>query len=484
MFKSAKLLIPVVALALVIAGCSSEKTPMQSTQNLAALSGAFELPAGATLESASFNVFVGNPSGQHVNVHGITADWAEMTVTWNSFDSAFDAAVYGGFTNTTVDWYSVDVTTLVGEWLAGTYPNYGILLNQDALEWPRSLYFSKEFGENPAYLHICYELNGQSQCVDVTVDMDTYILENEGNANYGAVEFVYTGRYAEAEPNKWALFWFDLTQDEPELACIGDRVWYDSNCDGIQDEGELGAAGITVHLMDCEGGILGETTTDAMGNYLFCDLMPGSYKIHFVLPTGYYAAPMDQGMNDAMDSDADATGLTMCTELVGGETDLTWDLGLCMEMETGCTRTPGYWKTHAGFGPQADVVTQYLPIWLGTGAGKSVQVTDAAMAVAILDYKYAEAKASNGILKLYRNLLAAKLNVAAGTSGAALGTAVADADAFLAMFNSADWASLSRQNRAKVLNWASLFDQYNNGCIGPGHCESDAFGEDCGDDSN
>jgi len=37
----------------------------------------------------------------------------------------------------------------------------------------------------------------------------------------------------------------------------------------------------------------------------------------------------------------------------------------------GCTRTIGYWKTHAGFGPQADGLSAHLPIWLGTPGGAS-----------------------------------------------------------------------------------------------------------------
>ena len=54
----------------------------------------------------------------------------------------------------------------------------------------------------------------------------------------------------------------------------------------------------------------------------------------------------------------------------------------------GCTRTIGYYKTHAGFGPQDDVVTPLLPVWLGTPAGdKSMQVTSAAMAVDVLTMK-------------------------------------------------------------------------------------------------
>ncbi|QXE21352.1 conserved repeat domain protein [Richelia sinica FACHB-800] len=57
-------------------------------------------------------------------------------------------------------------------------------------------------------------------------------------------------------------------------ASLGDRVWEDSNANGIQDNGELGLAGVTVKLLDGNGNpvIVGGTpvtaTTDANGNYL------------------------------------------------------------------------------------------------------------------------------------------------------------------------------------------------------------------------
>ena len=41
----------------------------------------------------------------------------------------------------------------------------------------------------------------------------------------------------------------------------------------------------------------------------------------------------------------------------------------CEPPANGCTRTIGYWKTHAGFGPQADAVTPLLPILLGSAGG-------------------------------------------------------------------------------------------------------------------
>ena len=134
-----------------------------------------------------------------------------------------------------------------------------------------------------------------------------------------------------------------------------------------------------------------------------------------------------------------------------------------------CTRTIGYWKNHAGFGPQADVVTPLLPQWLGTSGGaKSVHVTTAALAVSLLDKS---GDASNGINKLYAQLLAAKLNIANGADGSAVLQPITQADAFLASHAASEWSSLSSAQRQQALSWAATLDDYNNGRIGPRHCD-------------
>lgn len=58
---------------------------------------------------------------------------------------------------------------------------------------------------------------------------------------------------------------------------IGDRVWMDSDGDGIQDAGELDRADVAVRLLDDQGQERGTTTTDALGHYAFGDLAPGTY---------------------------------------------------------------------------------------------------------------------------------------------------------------------------------------------------------------
>lgn len=141
----------------------------------------------------------------------------------------------------------------------------------------------------------------------------------------------------------------DLTWDAGVYRCatIGDFVWEDLNKDGIQDAGEPGLAGLSVHLYKCgQTTVFAMTTTDANGEYLFECLTPGSYFLKFEQKSGYNFTLPDQGSDDAVDSDASTvTGETVCTTLESNETDLTWDCGQ-WEIPTGSSCTPGYWKNH------------------------------------------------------------------------------------------------------------------------------------------
>jgi hypothetical protein len=112
---------------------------------------------------------------------------------------------------------------------------------------------------------------------------------------------------------------------------LGDLVWEDMDADGIQDSGELGVPGVTVELYQgCSAsGAHLTTTTDANGNYLFADLVPGDYTVKFILPSGWFRSPQNQGADPAKDSDADpTTGVTACINISEGENDMTWDAGI------------------------------------------------------------------------------------------------------------------------------------------------------------
>ena len=65
-----------------------------------------------------------------------------------------------------------------------------------------------------------------------------------------------------------------------KTASLGDRVWVDTNHNGLQDSGEAGLSGVSVTLAGAGAdGLFGtsdditrSTTTDSAGNYLFSSL--------------------------------------------------------------------------------------------------------------------------------------------------------------------------------------------------------------------
>lgn len=109
---------------------------------------------------------------------------------------------------------------------------------------------------------------------------------------------------------------------------IGDKVWFDTNGDGVQQSGEAGAKGVGVTLLNDKNVAIASTTTDASGVYSFGDLGPGKYSVKFAAVDGYLFTKQNQGFNDAADSDVDSTGKTAQFSLSSGVNDKTRDAGL------------------------------------------------------------------------------------------------------------------------------------------------------------
>lgn len=253
---------------------------------------------------------------------------------------------------------------------------------------------------------------------------------------------------------------------------IGNFVWDDANMNGIQDEGEMGMGGITINLYNCSDTLLATTTTDENGNYLFSGLDAGDYVVGFALPQDYVFTLMDQGDNDSLDSDANPeTGMTECFTIGADESNLTIDAGMYMMEEQGCTHGKGFWKNHAGLGPQDDLVTPLLPIWLGNEDGeKSLNVETAEMAYNILQ-QHTYGEPSNGITKLYAHFLTAKLNIANGADGDDIADLITEIDNFLADHDWQDWDSLTHEEKQMVNQWKGQVGGYNDGETGPGPCD-------------
>jgi serine-aspartate repeat-containing protein C/D/E len=117
-------------------------------------------------------------------------------------------------------------------------------------------------------------------------------------------------------------------------AVIGDRVWEDTNANGVQDAGEAGIAGVTVQLKDANGNPVATTTTDGSGNYSFT-VDPGTYTVSVATPAGYRVSESDMGPSDATDSDIDDFGNSAPVTVVAGETNTTVDAGLFRSAELG-----------------------------------------------------------------------------------------------------------------------------------------------------
>lgn len=127
-------------------------------------------------------------------------------------------------------------------------------------------------------------------------------------------------------------------------ARLGDRVFFDANRNGTQDNDEVGVVGAKVNLETCAGVAIASTITIADGRYQFANLPAGQYRVRFELPLGYDFTFRGVGNDVGLDSDADvATGVTGCVTLAAGEFNATVDAGIIQRtiivLETTTTTT-------------------------------------------------------------------------------------------------------------------------------------------------
>jgi protocatechuate 3,4-dioxygenase beta subunit len=74
---------------------------------------------------------------------------------------------------------------------------------------------------------------------------------------------------------------------EARPAKLSGRVYVDLNNNGVFDASEKPLAGVTVYLLDASGTRLATATTGADGAYVFDKLLPGTYGVQEVQPSGY-----------------------------------------------------------------------------------------------------------------------------------------------------------------------------------------------------
>ena len=130
----------------------------------------------------------------------------------------------------------------------------------------------------------------------------------------------------------------------------------------------------------------------------------------------------------------------------------------------GCTYTQGYWKTHSDQGP-----APYDAGWKNLGPDEEAT---AFFNSGMTWYQvWQTAPAGNKFYNLAHQYMAAKLNLLNGASSTAeVDAAIAGAEALFSSL-AANSTTLTNAQKAQATAWATTLDNYNNGLIGPGHCD-------------
>jgi len=146
-------------------------------------------------------------------------------------------------------------------------------------------------------------------------------------------------------------------------ASLGDRVWWDANRNGVQDDGESGVQGVTIRLYiddDLDGSpnrLTAITTTDFDGLYHFSGLDPTlNYIVQFVSVEDQKFTARDVG-DDTIDSDAGPfSGLVLDVQLEPNAHNPDIDAGLVLPIST-ATQTP----TPSGIQPKPTPIPTTTP---------------------------------------------------------------------------------------------------------------------------
>lgn len=158
----------------------------------------FPLPAKPVVATkVLLNVYLDGPSPNDavIQVNRITAPWTGATLT-RFLTPANDGVNWGSFPTTAgaAGWVQVDITALYNAWLAGTYPNYGIMLNPTQTSNQNNGTFQSRLGANPPFIEITTQQLPYG--IKSSYDWETSSAPDFNLRSYGRVlEFDWNGQY-------------------------------------------------------------------------------------------------------------------------------------------------------------------------------------------------------------------------------------------------------------------------------------------------
>jgi hypothetical protein len=152
-----------------------------------------------------------------------------------------------------------------------------------------------------------------------------------------------------------------------------------------------------------------------------------------------------------------AAFLTNDTGTIGGD---SWCVNInTAPCQSGCTLTPGYWKTHSKYGP-----APYDSRWAQIGEDAAFYLSGDTWYSVL----WTTPAGGNAYYILAHAYIAAKLNLLTATAPGSVNTAMIAADNFFKTYTPS--STFSKAVRNAALQNATTLDNYNNGLNGPGHC--------------
>lgn len=99
---------------------------------------------------------------------------------------------------------------------------------------------------------------------------------------------------------------------------LGGTVWRDYNENGTADGGEPGLGGLTVELLNNSASVVGTTSTDPNGAFLFGDLSSGNYRVRITRGSFIRSPTANSNADDNVDGDNNGGTMTAAYVETGG----------------------------------------------------------------------------------------------------------------------------------------------------------------------
>jgi hypothetical protein len=315
---------------------------------------------------------------------------------------------------------------------------------------------------------LCIEGSKLNDCTDAGIEGWGITLKDEAGAVVGTTTTDVNGAYSfcDLEPGNYVVEeearddWTSVgeTSIPVELVCEDMTGNNFSNTPLICIDGykynfadDSGIPGWEITLKDASGAVIGTAMTDADGKYSFCDLEPGTYTVceeekDGWTPVGDTCIEVETGCEDS------------CCNNFYNE-------------QSGCTLTPGYWKTHSIYGP-----APYDDTWAELPEGE-----DTAFFLSGQSWYQVinnGGNKGNAYYQLSFQYIAAVLNnlqdIPASTPPE-VAMAMDDAEYLFSTYTPAQIQGLKGNDltRARFIYDAGILSKFNAGEIGPGHCDDE-----------